>query len=105
MTKRLNDRVVRDEEYYVYTVVLAQAVVQLTEAWNSFREFQEEPNRELTHREVIHLKSGLHMVKEIYESISVVASEYNRKHARDKNVVKFKTGALTTREKDETEHL
>lgn len=105
MTKKLNDRLVREEEYFVYTVMLAEAVVKLCEAWDAFREFQEEPNRELTEREVIHLRSALLMTKEVYESISCIAQEYNSKNAKDKKVVKFKTGALTNRDDKETDSI
>ncbi len=105
MTKKLNDRIVKDEEYYVYTVQLAEAVVKLCEAWDVFREFQEEPNRDLTEREVIHLRSALLMTKEIYEHISCIAVEYNRKHSKNKKVIQFKTGALTNRDDKETSDI
>lgn len=93
--KKDDDRVLIEYEYTVYSCVLAEAVLKLTEAWNTFREFEECPNRELTERELIHFKSALFITKDIHQVISIVAQEYNMKNAKAKNkVVPFKTGGL-----------
>ncbi len=105
MIKKAKDRLVIENTYFVYSVVLAEAVVKLCEAWNTFREFQEEPNRELTEKEVIHLRSALIMTKEIYESLSCISIEHMQKYCDDKTVKLFKTGALTNRNDKETSNL
>src|ERR1700722_16968039 len=94
--KKDNDKVLEPyDPYVVYSVVLADAVGNLARAWDTIRDFRDEPNRELTEREILHLRSALYIVKEIHEDISIVAAAYNfaLKKKKDNKIVSFKTGS------------
>lgn len=93
--KKANDNHEFVGDQVVYSIELAQAVLYLTQAWDSFRIFYEDPSRELTEREINHFKSALFIIKEMHEQISVVAQDYNYTNAKLKNkVIPFNTGGL-----------
>lgn len=101
--KKDNDRRVVEEEYTVYAEVLAEATLGLTQAWNIIRDFEEDASRELTEREVVHLRASLYMTKEIFEAISNIAVSYNfmySKEIKNKKVVPFRTGAIDVHSKE-----
>ncbi len=89
-----NDRTEVLATYTTYCEVLAEAVLKLTGAWDSFRLFDEDPTRVLSEREAVHLRSALFMTKELHDTLCSIAIDYNLSLGTGKNVLKIFPGAV-----------